>query len=450
MVNYSCLNCQKIFKQKSHYDKHLERKTQCKKDNIIEKLVEEKIQQLLQKQKFDIFTPDLIAKEMSSHFPNKINKLLEPSIGTGNLLKYINYKKCIGYDINKTYTSEIKKAEIRIEDFILANITEKFDGVIMNPPYLRYQEMSEEQRLYITKTFTELSSGNIDLYLAFVLKAFECLNENGVLVAIIPASYLYNISSTGFRNFILRNKYVKYIKNFEEVKVFQDADVYCSILVLTKVPNETYTYETMTNKYIRNAGEEILSDNIGVPFSSFCKKITNGIATLADNIFIHKRKLFEEPCWMPIFKISKQELHWIIYPYENGTIIPEVEFKQNNPLTYEYLEKNKEALSKRDKGKKIYKAWYAFGREQSVKLPQEKCIFIPTLSSENLEKVCIREPSLFYSGICVIPNNEANILLDKIIKSKKNLANLCSKRSGKWINITVGALKQFKVLESTE
>jgi site-specific DNA-adenine methylase len=138
MVNYSCLNCQKIFKQKGHYDKHLERKTQCKKDNIIEKLVEEKIQQLLQKQKFDIFTPDLIAKEMSSHFPNKINKLLEPSIGTGNLLKYINYKKCIGYDINKTYTSEIKKAEIRIEDFILANITEKFDGVSSDFLFLEF------------------------------------------------------------------------------------------------------------------------------------------------------------------------------------------------------------------------------------------------------------------------------------------------------------------------
>ena len=38
MVNYSCSNCQKIFTQKGHYDKHLQRKRPCKKDNIIEKL----------------------------------------------------------------------------------------------------------------------------------------------------------------------------------------------------------------------------------------------------------------------------------------------------------------------------------------------------------------------------------------------------------------------------
>jgi DNA (cytosine-5)-methyltransferase 1 len=49
MVNYSCSNCQKIFTQKGHYDKHLQRKRPCKKDNIIEKLVEEKVKEVLEK-----------------------------------------------------------------------------------------------------------------------------------------------------------------------------------------------------------------------------------------------------------------------------------------------------------------------------------------------------------------------------------------------------------------
>jgi len=306
--------------------------------------------------------------------------------------------------------------------------------------------MTEEHRSYISDTFKELSSGNIDLYLAFILKAFQCLTDKGILVAIIPASYLYNVSSKEFRSFILKNKYVKYIKNFEEVKVFQNADVYCSILVLTKNPNETYVYETMSSKTIKNAGDDILSENIGTPFTSFCKKITNGIETLADKIFIHKHKLFEEKCWNPIFKISTQETYWIIYPYNNGKIIPEDVFKKDNPLTYSYLEQNRETLEKRDKGKKVYKSWYAFGREQSITVPSEKCIFVPTLSSENLEKICVKEPILFYSGICVIPNIEAEELLHKILESKKNLGVLCSKRSGKWINITVGVLRNFKVL----
>lgn len=43
MVNYSCSNCQKVFTQKGHYDKHLEGESSCKKDNTIEKIVEEEL-----------------------------------------------------------------------------------------------------------------------------------------------------------------------------------------------------------------------------------------------------------------------------------------------------------------------------------------------------------------------------------------------------------------------
>lgn len=401
------------------------------------------------RQKFDIFTPDLISKEMASHFPKTVDLLLEPSIGSGNLLTYVKYTKCIGYDINADYTSKIKQnVEIRHENFILADVVERFDGIIMNPPYLRFQEMPDDMRLYITNNFPELSSGNIDLYLAFVMKAFRCLSDDGKLVAIVPASYLYNVSSKKFRNFILENKHLNYVKNFEDVKVFSDADVYCSILVLTKKPNDSYVYETLTTKTTKTHDQEILSETEGVPFETYCEKITNGIATLADKVFIQKDKLFDEPCWKPIYKISTQETRWILYPYNSdGVIIPEEQFLKTNPLSYAYLLRNKEILMNRDKGKKTYKAWYAFGREQSIKVPTKQCLFVPTMSSETLDKVCVKDPILFYSGICIIPSIDATVLHTKMMKSSQSLCELCSKRSGKWINITVGVLRNFKVTE---
>jgi DNA (cytosine-5)-methyltransferase 1 len=49
MVNYSCSTCQKVFTQKGHFETHQRRKRPCKKDNTIERLVEEKVKEVLAK-----------------------------------------------------------------------------------------------------------------------------------------------------------------------------------------------------------------------------------------------------------------------------------------------------------------------------------------------------------------------------------------------------------------
>jgi hypothetical protein len=55
--------------------------------------------------KSDIFTPDNISSLMSTFLTNR-GTLLEPSVGMGNLLKFINmdnYSKIDIYDINQEY-----------------------------------------------------------------------------------------------------------------------------------------------------------------------------------------------------------------------------------------------------------------------------------------------------------------------------------------------------------
>jgi DNA (cytosine-5)-methyltransferase 1 len=47
MVQHVCEKCEKIFKQKSQLDAHNNRKTPCKKDGTIEKIVEKKVQEVL-------------------------------------------------------------------------------------------------------------------------------------------------------------------------------------------------------------------------------------------------------------------------------------------------------------------------------------------------------------------------------------------------------------------
>lgn len=49
MVNYSCETCHKVFVQKGHFEAHQNRKRPCKKDNTIEELVTQKVQEALSK-----------------------------------------------------------------------------------------------------------------------------------------------------------------------------------------------------------------------------------------------------------------------------------------------------------------------------------------------------------------------------------------------------------------
>ena len=67
-----------------------------------------------------------------------------------------------------------------------------YKNIILNPPYIRFQDLSIDYRKFIKEKWNILSKGNIDLYYAFIIKCIELLDDCGIMVAIIPNSYLYN------------------------------------------------------------------------------------------------------------------------------------------------------------------------------------------------------------------------------------------------------------------
>ena len=404
--------------------------------------------------KCDVFTPNDISKLMASKLNNKGN-ILEPSVGSGNLLKYINLKKYEYVDIfeiKKEYLDSIpfnEKINIYNCDFIKKHIDTKYDNIIMNPPYIKTQDLSRDYRNYLKTNFNILKNGIIDIYYAFIIKCIDLLKTDGVLVSITPNSYLYNKSSLRLRKYLFDNKYVKEIIDFNDKKVFQGVSVYCCITIFTKTDKEFILYNDKRILYrdiIKNYSLFNTSSNNKLKLKDICR-IRNGIATLRDKIYIHPTKLYNEPCWKTITNGNIE--NFIIYPYKEGIIIDEEIFSKENPLTYNYLLSQKAELSKRDKGNKVYPKWYAYGRTQSLTYSKKRCIYIPCfLNPELINEKIITKNNILHSGcLCIEPNDEKDIqqIIKTIINNKEFIKLNSSKRSGGWINISSRTLYDLEL-----
>ena len=412
---------------------------------------------LLKFTKSDVFTPDKISKIMSSYLL-KDGNLLEPAVGEGQLLKFIDLKDYDSidiYDIKQEYLDKCpKKSNINKHkiDFIRENVSKKYKNIIFNPPFIRIQDLSPEYRKFLKEKWNILNKGNLDIYYAFILKCLDLLTDDGVMVSITPNSYLYNKSSQKLREFLIKNKYIERIIDFKSEKVFPSVSTYCCITVYSKKDKHSFIYNDKTIRY-----EDIVNDEYNIfmnpenknsiKLEDICS-IKNGIATLRDKIYIHKEKKYDEPCWKQLTTGDKDI--WCIFPYSSeATILEEDEFKRNNPETYEYLLSNKEELAKRDKGNKTYPKWYSYGRTQSLKIStKENILYAPTFSDPENISYRIDKPKLC-SGCLSIEVIDDRFTLEQVKQAlKKNkdfIVQNSSKRGGGWINISSRILKQVPI-----
>ncbi len=216
------------------------------------------------------YTPEIISNfissEMIANFKLKNNlKIVDPAIGDGELLisligKLYNNSvvniEVYGFDTNK---KSIEIAKLRLlqhfpnlkltllnEDFLniclekrnnsnTLNLFDKknipnFDLLIANPPYIRTQNLKEDQSKLLSKNFG--LKGRLDIYQAFLIAMNSILKPDGVAGVIISNRFLTTKGASHFRE-ILYNQYtIKGIWDFGDTKVF-DAAVLPAVMVLT-------------------------------------------------------------------------------------------------------------------------------------------------------------------------------------------------------------------------
>jgi adenine-specific DNA-methyltransferase len=242
-----------------------------------------------------VFTPTHIVAEMLQLRRNQ-GRVLEPSCGDGAFAKQI--PDCVAIEIDPTQAAFVSNA-INI-DFFDYDIEEKFDTIIGNPPYVRYQNIREDTK---KKLKSELFDERSNLYLFFIEKCIHHLKEGGELIFITPRDFLKATSSIKLNNFIFKNGTITDIIDLGDKKIFEGFTPNCLIWRFEK---GNFSRKTNINKtFLFSNGQLLFTNNdYSIKFSDvFFVKV--GAVSGQDEIFTHEKYGNEEFVCSKTFKTGE-------------------------------------------------------------------------------------------------------------------------------------------------
>ncbi|WP_313567164.1 N-6 DNA methylase [Empedobacter sp.] len=347
-----------------------------------------------------------------------------------------------------------------IEDF------HGFEIIVGNPPYVSARNLDEKSKENV-KLCEVCTTGNPDLYIPFFQIGYENLALNGILGFITMNTFFKSLNGRALRAYFERNNTSIKIIDFGTLQIFKSKSTYTCICFLEKVEQNYIEYYKSENKELpskRNQysrikyknldakngwnlnNNEIISkiESVGTPFGEKYKT-RHGIATLKNDIYIFKPVDEDDEFYYlqngslyPIEKgICKDILNSnklsrkidfdnviekVLFPYNNDIkpkALEEDYLRVTYPKAFEYLQKKRQILSGRDKGKGDYEKWFAFGRTQSLEKVNNK-LFFPKFSDKIPSYVMSNDDELlFYNGQAIIGHsNEEMQLVKKIMESR--------------------------------
>lgn len=388
------------------------------------------------------------------HFGKSVKEVIRENIFGSDILDYNIRRAKLALTIYALQNNEILQEEdfnLWHQDSLRANWEMRFDNIIGNPPYVKFQDLSDENRAFLLKNWQTAEKGTFNLYFAFFELGYKLLKSSGRLAYITPNNYFTSLAGEPLRDFFQQKKCVTRIVDFSHRKVF-DAQTYTAITFLSKEINHSIVYDRIKDNqtpeiFLANANGSLnfledlsvkkwrllkseeqknikIIETIGTPIGMLFD-ICVGIATLKDEVFFVDARLqcnefyikktengifeIEKEITKSVHKISdfkkqeetNQNTRRIICPYRvnngNAVVFSSDEFKKSFPKCFDYLLSEKEKLSARDKGKVKYEPFFAWGRTQGITKFGKK-ILTPTFSQLPRFLLIEEEESYFTNG----------------------------------------------------
>lgn len=396
-----------------------------------------------------------IIRYYKTEYNKKISSIVADNLYGIDLLDY-NVRRSklliILYGMSEGETIDERNIKVDVDNSLTKKWSMRFDAVIGNPPYVKFQDMEDSTRSMLQERYITTTIGTYNLYFAFFEKGREILQDTGLLGYITPNNYFTSLSGINLRRYFMDNKSVRKVVDFGATKVF-DVQTYTAITFLSKQSNDAIEYTRIqphmspsqflsSCTFTDNSYDEIdvkkwrlLCNNeraiinrietSGTPIGKLFD-IAVGIATLKDEAYFIDITDEDDSCYIcnnkysksfriekgitkPLVKISNiknpdmlaHNSKRIIFPYtvRNGiaNVILEDVMRTVYPNCYDYLLQVKEVLGTRGKGKCNYSPFYLYGRSQGLNKSAAK-IYTPTFSQYPRFIFDSMEDSLFTNG----------------------------------------------------
>lgn len=321
-----------------------------------------------------VFTRGQAAEYMVSLFgADKDARLLDACFGDGAFLEALRqrgYGDVTGYEIDKDICGRtaVRYPEYKLVqgDFLGIQERASYDGIIMNPPYIRQEKIDDLEPLGITKAilrkdpiYRHLPS-TANMYMYFTIKAIELLKTGGELVIIFPSSWMQARSGQQFREALLSRCGMEKEIHIKGEVFEQEALVEVVILKLVKgicQKNTLVEYlEIKDGNFLPRKGfKEVLNLNFQMPFSDLAG-VRRGLTTGYNAMYINPgfsghdserfvRPILSTPKAVAGYSTKGAKTDFLFFPGKEGEFPPEVAL---------YLQKWKEKIIKEKSPKTLY------------------------------------------------------------------------------------------------
>jgi adenine-specific DNA-methyltransferase len=323
------------------------------------------------------FTTNNELKEIVYKFIlNNPTNILEPSIGQGDLVTFVTNKSPdVTFDMYEIDTKiklldSIEKDNVIYGDFMKQNIAKTYKTIIGNPPYVRTKKRN--------------------LYIDFIEKCYNLLDDDGELIFIIPSDFFKLTSASKLLNIMITNGTFTHIYHPHNEKLFDGANI--DVIVFRYNKNNSIIKKVLYNdelKYIINSDGLITftdkiedKDNDKVMFKDYFDiyvGIVNGKEEVYKNASLGNIEVLNGE--------NKVEKYIYIekYPCDSEQI-------------NEYLSEHKKKLLERGIKKFNEKNWFEWGAPRNIKTINKNlgkdCIYIYNLTRVGNAHICASSSGL--------------------------------------------------------